>query len=630
MKSRQIWLSMMILAILLISCFIFPFRTVSIGMDTVMTKTGYDMLRGFSFTADGAQITIPGQIFYIIAAIGALLLLACALWQIFKQGRGGGEPFAVIAAFLCMIGFLGQSLLEPGAYGANNKLPAVVRDLFNHSLEPAAVAANFISLLLFMMSLLCFIKFSTCGLKLANKLLAQKIKSSVIALAALALLLLATPVKTVDISRSERLVVYGFQLLSGTTISSGGTSVTIPPQPFLLGFAVLCVLTIVMALAKLPKTLKWLGTAFPVMAGLCFIGQLLFEMFIYNTDAALPFFARQLLSGKYATRIFIAVGAVFLIAFIQIISSIMVNNKKASVKFNHYSTLYLFMLPGLILFLLFNYLPMIGAIMSFQHFDPVSGFFKSEWVGLRNFIEIFRLQAFFRALRNTLTIAVLRIVIEFPCPIIFALLLNEIRAMKFKKTVQSISYLPNFISWVIVAGIWYQILSPSSGILNQALIVLGIIKEPVFFMQSKIWFFPIIIFTSIWKNLGFSSILYMASIAGIDQELYEAAEVDGAGRFRKMYYITLQGMKNTIVLLFILAISGLLNAGFDQFWTMGNAAVRDVSEILDTLVLRYLTQGSFKDLSLGAAAGMFKSVVGVVLFFAANLVSKKLKQESLI
>jgi putative aldouronate transport system permease protein len=293
-------------------------------------------------------------------------------------------------------------------------------------------------------------------------------------------------------------------------------------------------------------------------------------------------------------------------------------------------TLYWFMLPGIALFFLFNYLPMFGVVMAFQQFDPVAGFFKSPWVGFQNFLEIFKLPSFRGAFRNTLIISMLRLIIEFPMPIIFSLMLNEIRVRKFKRTVQSVSYLPNFISWVIVSGIWYQMLSPDTGVINQVLVGLGLAREPIFFMQEKSLFYPVLVFTSIWKNLGFSSILYMASIAAIDQEQYEAAVVDGAGRIQQMIHITLPGMKNTIVLLFILAVAGLLNAGFDQIWTMGNTAIRDISEILDTLVLRLLTRGSFRDLSIGAAMGMFKSVVGLILFFTANLVSKKLNQDSLI
>jgi putative aldouronate transport system permease protein len=295
-----------------------------------------------------------------------------------------------------------------------------------------------------------------------------------------------------------------------------------------------------------------------------------------------------------------------------------------------YRVLYLFLLPCTALFLFFSYTPMLGLVMVFQHYDPVTGFLSSPWVGLENFQRIFSAPVFMRAMRNTVIISALKIFIEFPLPILFALLLNELRNMKFKKTIQTISYLPNFVSWVIVAGVWYNMLSPESGIVNQLLLNLGIVKEGVYFMQSTAWFYPIVIFTDVWKNLGFSAILYMSSIAGIDVEQYEAAYVDGAGRLKQAVYITLPGMKNTILLLLILSFSGLLNAGFDQMWTMGNLAVREVSDILDTAVLRTLTSGSLEDLSVGAAMGFFKSIVGFLLFLSANWISRRFKQETLI
>lgn len=304
--------------------------------------------------------------------------------------------------------------------------------------------------------------------------------------------------------------------------------------------------------------------------------------------------------------------------------------KKKMNKIWEYKVLYLFLLPCAILFITFSYIPMLGLVMVFQHYDPVSGFFNSPWVGLENFQRIFSAPVFLRALKNTLVISGLKIILEFPLPIIFALLLNELRHTRFKKIVQTITYMPNFVSWVIVAGVWYSMLSPSGGIINQILINLHIVKESIFFMQSKAWFYPIIILTDVWKTLGFSAIMYMASIASIDVELYQAACVDGAGRFKQAIYITLPGMKNTIMLLLILSFSGILNAGFDQLWTMGNLAVRDVADILDTAVLRTLTSGSLEDLSVGAAMGFFKSFIGLLLFLIANWVSRKFKQESLI
>ncbi len=296
----------------------------------------------------------------------------------------------------------------------------------------------------------------------------------------------------------------------------------------------------------------------------------------------------------------------------------------------NYRVLYLFMLPGVLCLLAFSYAPMAGLVMVFQHYDPVSGFLGSPWAGLANFARLFRAPTFMRALRNTLVISALKLSIEFPLPILFALLLNEVRWAPYRRAVQTITYLPSLISWVIVAGVWYKMLSPDSGVVNQALVGLGIVKEPVFFMQSTQWFYPVIIFTDVWKGLGFSAVFYLAAISAIDPELYEAAVMDGAGRIRQAWSITLPGLRTTIVLLLILDASGLVNAGFDQLWTMGNMAVREVGDILDTAVLRTLTQGSFEDLSMGAAMGMFKSVVGLALFLVANSIARLAREESVL
>lgn len=295
-----------------------------------------------------------------------------------------------------------------------------------------------------------------------------------------------------------------------------------------------------------------------------------------------------------------------------------------------YKVLYLFILPGFIGLLLFNYAPMIGLTMVFQDYSPISGFLRSSWTGLDNFKTLFASPVFGRALRNSAIISILKLAIGFPLPILFALLFNELRSSKLKKTVQTFSYLPYFVSWVIVAGIWYKMLSPDDGIINQILLGTGIVHQPVFFMQNKVLFYFVILFTDVWKNLGYSSIYYLAAIASIDSEQYEAAIVDGAGRFKQAVYITLPGMKTTIILLLILSISSLLNAGFDQLYTMDNLSVREVSDILDTAVVRYLTTGNIQDLSVGAAMGFFKSVIGVILFVGANLVAKAAKQESII
>jgi putative aldouronate transport system permease protein len=291
--------------------------------------------------------------------------------------------------------------------------------------------------------------------------------------------------------------------------------------------------------------------------------------------------------------------------------------------------LYLFLLPGFIWFMIFSYLPMMGAIMAFQNYDPVTGFIHSTWVGFDNFERLFYTPRLVHALKNTIVISFLKLAIGFPMPILFALMLNEIRKNKFKKVNQTISYLPHFISWTVVAGVWYKLLS-TDGVVNEFLMMLGWISEPIRFMSSSNWFYPIIVATDQWKNLGFSAIIYIAALASIDTHLYEAARVDGASKVRQMWHISLPGMKPTILLLFILSVSNLLNADFDQLWNMSNPTVLDKGEILDTFVLRILSTGGLNDLSLGAAVGVFKSVIGLMLFYLTNFISQKLKQESLI
>ncbi len=294
-----------------------------------------------------------------------------------------------------------------------------------------------------------------------------------------------------------------------------------------------------------------------------------------------------------------------------------------------YRLLYLFLVPGAVVLFLFAYLPMGGLIMVFQQYDPVSGFLGSPWAGFENFERVLSSPTFARALRNTLVISGLKLLIEFPMPIIFALMLNELRRKRFKKVVQTITYIPNFVSWVIVSGIWYSMLS-SGGVVNQVLMNLGVIDESILFMQQKNLFYPIIIFTDIWKTLGYSTIFYIAAMATVPAENYEAAMIDGAGKWKQAVHITLPSITGTIALLFIMQVAGILNAGFDQMWTMGNLAVREIADILDTAVLRTLTSGSINDLSTSAALGMFKSVVGLALFIITNFISKKLINESIV
>lgn len=299
------------------------------------------------------------------------------------------------------------------------------------------------------------------------------------------------------------------------------------------------------------------------------------------------------------------------------------------VRIKKYKWLYVFLLPGLIILILFAYLPMAGMVMSFQKYDPVSGFLGSEWVGFDNFIRMFSTPVFGRALRNTIVISLLKLLFCFPLPIIVSLMINELRHRKFKRTLQTAIYLPNFVSWVIAAGIWYSLLG-ENGVVNNLMMQMGAVESPVLFMQDQGMFYPIIILTDLWKNLGYNTIFYIAAFSSIPLDLYEAADIDGASRFRKALNITVPSVSKTIMLLFILQVGGILNAGFDQLWTMSNLAVRDIADIIDTAVLRTLTSGSLSDLSTSAALSMFKSVIGLGLFAITNTVSKKLDQGSLV
>lgn len=292
--------------------------------------------------------------------------------------------------------------------------------------------------------------------------------------------------------------------------------------------------------------------------------------------------------------------------------------------------LLLFMLPAVVSFAVFCYAPMYGMIIAFQEYSPVIGFWKSPFVGLANFIEIFRMPDFTGALRNTIVINLLKILFSFTSPILFALLLNEVVKIRFKRTIQTISYLPYFISWVVAAGLWYKLLSIDGGPVNDLLLLLGLVQEPVYFMSMKELFYPIIIFTDIWKNVGWNSIIYLAALSSIDIGIYESARVDGAGRFRQMLHISLPGLKPVISMLFILTVSGLINSDFDQLYTMGNVPVREVGDVLDTLILRVLQTGGLTDYSYGAAMGLFKNVIGFGLFFLANYMFKKLADESIV
>ncbi|MGN1142719.1 MAG: ABC transporter permease [Oliverpabstia sp.] len=283
------------------------------------------------------------------------------------------------------------------------------------------------------------------------------------------------------------------------------------------------------------------------------------------------------------------------------------------------------LLPCLLLFI-FNYLPIFGLVMAFQDFQPGLGFLKSEWVGLDNFRTLMKLPNFLPALRNTLVIAVGKIIGNLVIPIAFALLLNEVGHQWFKKTAQTITYLPYFLSWIVLAGIFTNFLSQGStqtdtGFLNTVLMNIGLIKTPIDFLGNKMLFPWTMIFTDVWKNFGYNAIVYLAALTGIDPGLYEAAAIDGAGRWKQTIHVTLPGIAPIIVLMTVLSIGGILNAGFDQIFNMYSASVYATGDIIDTLVYRLgLVNQQY---SLSAAVGFFKSVVSGILIVVSYKLAEK-------
>ncbi|WP_373564964.1 ABC transporter permease [Paenibacillus sp. E222] len=293
--------------------------------------------------------------------------------------------------------------------------------------------------------------------------------------------------------------------------------------------------------------------------------------------------------------------------------------------------LFVLMLPAFIATLLFSYGPMFGLYMAFTNYQPGGGsffyqFFHAEFVGFQWFEYFFTTGDFYRVMRNTLATSLLTLFFGFPAPIILALVLNEARQGFFKRFVQTVSYLPHFISWVIAANIVITLLA-SDGMLNNILVLLGIVKEPVAFLQNGPLFWWIIALSNMWKEMGFSAIMYLAAIASINPELYEAARVDGASRFKQMWHITLPSMRPTIVILAILAVGGILNAGFEQQYLLQNNTVLEYSEVIDIYAYKYGLQNSM--FSYGAAVGMFKSVVAFILVLIVNRISRKVNDQAL-
>ena len=293
-----------------------------------------------------------------------------------------------------------------------------------------------------------------------------------------------------------------------------------------------------------------------------------------------------------------------------------------------YLALYSMLVVPVLYFIVFKYLPMFGNILAFRRYRPGMGPWGTEWVGFQYFERFLRDEFFWRALRNTLLTSIWNIVINFPLPIIFAIILNECRLKLFKKTVQTISYMPRFISTVVVIAMLGEILSPSSGILNRVL-VNSFGMEPIYFVNLPQWFRPIYVLTDSWQFTGWTAIIYLAAITNINSDLYEAAEIDGASRMQKIFHVTIPSIMPTVMVMLILQIGRMLTLGFEKVLLLYTPANSNVSDILDTLVYRTGLAGGMPNYSYATAIGLFSSVVALILITSANFTSRKFTGESI-
>lgn len=290
-------------------------------------------------------------------------------------------------------------------------------------------------------------------------------------------------------------------------------------------------------------------------------------------------------------------------------------------KLSRYWEIYLLFLPVAAWFIIFCYVPMGGLIIAFKDFSPLRGIWESPWVGLANFEKMFSMPSFLVAIKNTLIISLLNLLIVFPVPILFAILLNELPWQRFKKAVQTVSYLPHFISWSVVASLVYMLLAPNTGVINHLIELCGGTSQN--FLGISKYFRTILISSSIWGEMGWSAIVYIAAISGVDEQLYEAAYVDGASRWKRIWHITLPGIRSTVAVLLILQVGNILSSNFGQIFAMANDTVMDVAETIDYYVYRVGLK-SANNFSVATAAGMIKSFVGLILVVVTNKVSKKI------
>ncbi|WP_083927156.1 sugar ABC transporter permease [Paenibacillus terrigena] len=288
-------------------------------------------------------------------------------------------------------------------------------------------------------------------------------------------------------------------------------------------------------------------------------------------------------------------------------------------------------IPAIIMIIIFSYIPMWGVLTAFQDYSPAKGFFGSDWVGFKHFRMFFNAPEFWQIMRNTIVISLLKLFIAFPAPIFLALMLNEVKNAFFKRFVQTVSYLPHFISWVIVSGFVISLLSVDNGSVNILLQKLNIIDEPVHWLSIPEYFWSILISSGIWKDIGFGAIVYLAAITGVDPHMYEAASIDGAGRMRQLVSITIPSIAPVIIIFLILQVGQILNAGFEEILLLTNqgqnVVLRPVAETIDTYVYRVGIENY--RFSYATAAGLFKGVISVGLLVIANWIARKLGNSSL-
>ncbi|WP_174887649.1 ABC transporter permease [Cohnella herbarum] len=282
----------------------------------------------------------------------------------------------------------------------------------------------------------------------------------------------------------------------------------------------------------------------------------------------------------------------------------------------------LMVIPALIVIFIFSYIPMYGVLTAFKNYNIIKGFMDSPWVGFKYFEQFFNSPDFSRVMRNTVIVSLLKFFIGFPAPILLALMLNEVRHMFFKRFVQTVSYLPYFLSWVIVAGFFTSMLATDNGSVNIALEKANLINEPINFLSVPEYFWTILITANVWKDIGFASIVYLAAIAGVDPHLYEAAEMDGASKFKQMFLITVPSIMPVIIIFMILAMGNLLNAGFEDILLLGvNPLLREVTDVLDTYVYRTgIQNGRY---AYATAIGLFKAVISVGMLILANYFARR-------